>query len=342
MDIDRFFVFCLIKRHLSKSSIRATRSRYNVLLHWLQNRPLTADTVEEFILYLREKGLENTTINSYLRVIGLINTFERDNGNDLNLMKRVSYFRKVVKVPTILSIEEIESILAVKRTYACRNGWKGVDPDVMNEHINKKYYLMILFLASSGCRISEMTHLTVSHLHLGIDDGYAELVDTKTKLDRNVPLPSILVVQLKDWIIGKKPSEYVFCDSSKKEVSQTNVFDEIIERARLAGINKRVHPHAFRHSYIMQHLRCGTDIATIARLVGHTDLTSTANYMKFNMDDLVRGAENHPLFAHHTKPQRILEKLKEQINKWSVMSDCRFEKRIETRNNSLLFEVYVK
>ena len=52
----------------------------------------------------------------------------------------------------------------------------------------------------------------------------------------------------------------------------------VIERARAAGITKRVTPHVFRHSLATDLLRRGVDIAFVSKFLGHRSLNNTMIY----------------------------------------------------------------
>lgn len=334
MKKDKFFVWCVVKRHLDTTSIRHTRIRYNYIFRWLKRKKLTKENVEKFILYLREKALRNASINSYIRVINLIDIFERENGKDYNLLKKISYFPKQFKVPTILSIDEIESLLEVDIEY--RNYRRDA-------HLNEFYRNIIYVLASTGCRYSEMSNLKKEYLHLGISDGYIEFKDTKTNDDRNVPIPPILVERLREFTKYKNGKDLVFLSKAGLPIPEQTFMDELQKRVKASGLsNKHIYPHCFRNSFIMEHLRRGTDPLTIAKLVGHRDVNSTLGYTKYNMDDLIRGAENHPLFAKSLTPQKILEKIEKIIEKWTIMSDTRFTRKVVKTNNSFLLEFVIK
>ncbi len=92
----------------------------------------------------------------------------------------------------------------------------------------------------------------------------------------------------------------------------------------------------------MEHLRQGTDVLTIAKLVGHSRVDTTMGYTKFSYDDVERGALNHPFFTRILSKDKILNRLDEETEKWSSLYKNRasFEK---TRNgNSLSVKITIQ
>lgn len=338
MHKDKFLVWCAVKRHLDKSSIYHTKIRYDLLFKWLGRKKLTADTAEEYILYLREKGLKNASINSHIRVINLIDIYERENGKDTNLLRKISYFPKESSTPTFLSVEEIEAIIRVKKDYS-KYPYKGYGHD-----IDRTYRNAIWFMAGTGCRYDEMASTLVQNCFLGIGQGYVFFPKeiTKTNEDRTVPLPPLLAEELKDFIKNKKPGDLIFTTSTGRKIAEQCFNPELRKRVELAGINKHVTSHDFRHSYVQTHRRSGTDILTLSKLVGHKDPKTTLGYDKFDLEDLIKGAENHPLFSRYVSTDKIITRIKEAIDKFPIKYDPRFDYKIEEQKDSIVFTVKVK
>jgi integron integrase len=64
----------------------------------------------------------------------------------------------------------------------------------------------------------------------------------------------------------------------RHHVSESSVQKAVKKAARLAGINKRVTCHAFRHSFATHLLENGYDIRTVQELLGHKDVRTTMIY----------------------------------------------------------------
>jgi|SRR5579871_1047850 len=145
--------------------------------------------------------------------------------------------------------------------------------------IRNRALLMLLY--RSGLRISEALALrpadltvsehsarvlhgkgnkaTVRGFHPSADDALARWADTRKALGvRSAPL---------------------FCTLAGDPLSDRYVRDMLKRATAKAGIEKRVHPHALRHTYADELRKAGVDVVTISKLLGHSSIAVTARYL---------------------------------------------------------------
>ena len=71
---------------------------------------------------------------------------------------------------------------------------------------------------------------------------------------------------------------YVFLNRRGKKLSRVMVFLIIKKAVEMAGINKTISPHTFRHSFATHLLERGYDIRTVQELLGHKNVETTQIY----------------------------------------------------------------
>lgn len=333
IDEGGFLNWLVYSKGLKQSSINTVRRRLAYFNGFLRQNTLNNIVCEDFIVYLREKNRRNATVNGYVLLFIYLSEYLH-----LELTKNIKFFPKQYRVPTILNIDEIKLII----DSPCALDISYQFPDRRRVYLNKLTRIFTFFLACTGCRFSEASKLRKSCLQLGIDSGYALFRDTKTDIDRRVPLPPKLVNELIEWTKEKKPSDLVFTSSAGNELVEQTFNPWLRKKVENAGVHKYVHCHTFRSSYIMQMLKDSrVDVITLARIMGHT-VETCMGYTKFDYEDIEKAAEKHPLFSESVTPKKILSHLVEMIEKHPIIEDDRFIIREEKRDNSLLFEIYIK
>jgi site-specific recombinase XerD len=103
----------------------------------------------------------------------------------------------------------------------------------------------------------------------------------KGRKDRYVMLSPRLLEMLRDYWKRTHPGAWL-CSGDKPDrpISPLTV-DRICREVRAkCGISKPVTPHSLRHAFAVHLLEAGTDLRTIQLLLGHRNLSTTAQYLR--------------------------------------------------------------
>lgn len=152
--------------------------------------------------------------------------------------------------------------------------------DVVGAISNFKHRVVIMFIYSTGTRVSEcvnikLTDIDNKRMQVNIREG-------KGLKQRFVPLSPILLTTLRRYYKVYKPSHYLF-EGAGGNGTHLGVaaVREICQKARYRtpDINKRYTPHTFRHCFATHLLEQGTNLLIIQRLMGHSSLSNTLKYL---------------------------------------------------------------
>ena len=136
-------------------------------------------------------------------------------------------------------------------------------------------------MARAGLRVSEVVALRLEDVVLNQRKGHVVVRASKGLKERTVPLPKAAREALRAYV-DARPSwagETLFVSRTGRPLTPRDVQRLVEKAARQAGLAKRVTPHTLRHTYATRALRQGVDLATLAQLLGHESLTTTARYL---------------------------------------------------------------
>lgn len=338
IDEKDFISFLTVKKGLSEQSIRHCRIRLNVIEKWFENKIISKETVEQFFLALKERKLNNNTLNTYYFVLRQIQDYLDDRGKPNNFMQGFKSFTKVKSVIKILTPDEIDKLIHSHLEYGkfCKLSAKEV-----TELLDFRYRTALMFLSYTGCRFEEMSGLLVKDIDCSL--GKAVFTETKNKNIRYAHLPLPLIENLKILMEGKTDNQLVFTSLTGREIHRSDFMYDLRKRALSVGITKRVHPHLFRHSFATQLLLSGVEITMVAAILGHRDIQTTyANYVHLADETLKKATYRHPLIRQTVEPKEIIKNIRDTLHSLHLDSDSRFSYKLEEGQNSLSFTVFVK
>ena len=284
-----------MERSLSDHSVEAYCRDIELLTRYLQlqtdpPRPadINSESLRHFIHWIAEMGL---SASSQSRIISGIKSFFRycvlEQIVDADPTSLLEAPKQKRTLPDTLSFEEIESMIA------------AIDLSKPEGTRNKA---MLETLYSCGLRVSELIGLRISQLYLELD--YIR-VRGKGDKERLVPIGKdasryikIYREQIRSQLNPAKGMEDIlFLNKRGSALSRVMVFYIIRDLARLAGINKAVSPHTFRHSFATHLVEGGADLRAVQEMLGHASITTTEIYTHLDRDFLRKTLEQfHPGF----------------------------------------------
>jgi len=272
----RFKQYLQLEKSLSKNTIEAYADDLKKLENYSETfcnyqspHKFTYKQLQKFIEWVAEIGLSATT---QARVVSGIKTFykflvlENDIQNSpADLLETPKITRKL---PIYLSVEEIDLLLS------CIN--KSLPEGERN-------YSMLETLYSCGLRVSELTSLKISDLHLPED--YIKVTGKGNK-ERLVPIGKSAKKLILNYIanyrnhiaIKKGNEDILYINRRGGALSRVMIFYIIKDLAEKASFKKELSPHTFRHSFATHLVEGGADLRAVQEMLGHESITTTEIY----------------------------------------------------------------
>ena len=229
--------------------------------------------LEAFIFWLNQMGIASA---SQARILAGIRAFfeyllleEILPSNPALLLETPRINRKI---PVILSISEIETIL------------KNIDLSKNDGHRN---YAIIEVLYGTGLRVSELTGLTISGYYP--EAGFCRITGKGNK-ERLVPINPTAIKAVDNYLqhvrskqqMAAADTDIVFLNQKGRGMSRVAIFNIVKAAAIQAGITKIISPHTFRHSFATHLYEGGADLRVIQELLGHSSILTTEIYAHVN------------------------------------------------------------
>ncbi len=158
---------------------------------------------------------------------------------------------------------------------------------------------LLAVLYRSGLRISEALALTPTDLN----HAQVELRVRRGKGGRGrvVPIDAAALAFVDRWLkrraeLGAKRIDPLFCTLGCGRLASSYVRELLPRLAKRAELGRRVHPHAFRHTFSAELAREGVAMPQIQRWLGHARLDTTATYLAslVSPQELRRVARDRP------------------------------------------------
>jgi site-specific recombinase XerD len=178
---------------------------------------------------------------------------------------------------------------------------KAIDPENFVKLFDGAAYLrdkaILATLADTGCRIGGLMGMTIDGLNLA---RRRAVVTEKGGKSRTVFFTHFTAGLIGAYIGSRRRGPLWMSETHESALTESGVYMMLKNLKKKTGVTGRVNPHSFRHGFAREYIRRGGDISTLAKLLGHADMSITARYYAvFDLDELQEFHDKFtPMGAH--------------------------------------------
>ncbi|MBT8080513.1 MAG: tyrosine recombinase XerC [Gammaproteobacteria bacterium] len=252
-------------------------------------RDVDAEHIRAFAAQCYRRGLSSSSIQ---RRLSAIRTFFRYLVREKQLRASpvldISAPKSAKRLPENLDADRMGRLLEIR----------GKGPLVRRDRA------MLELLYSSGLRLSELTDLDIGDVDMA---DRTVRVTGKGNKDRIVPVGRKALEALQDWHreragMANIDEKALFVGRGGGRLSARSVQARVDYWARRQGIDSKVYPHLFRHSFATHLLESSHDLRGVQELLGHANISTTQVYTHLDFQHLAQiYDETHPRAKRRAK-----------------------------------------
>lgn len=304
-----FLNACELEKNLSSRTLKAYSWDLAQFQSFLRTQnvddpaPVTSQILHSFVSELRTaKRLSDSSIRRKIAVIRrFFKVLEQRDLIAVNPFRKANFsFRQRFVLPSVLNRQEIGAILNIfKRSLA-----DAARPTpALSKVFGKQFVIvrdnaLVELLFYTGARVGEVVKLNLQDCNLA--NGYVKF-DGKGRRDRIVHLSCSAVTRALDLYlrirtqIGNEESA-LFLNVRGKRLSIYGVEKRVSVYGLIANIERRITPHAFRHTMATMMLENGADLRAVQEILGHANIRTTQIYTQISCEH-----RRQAMMQHHPR-----------------------------------------
>ena len=268
--IDAFLVELHVERGLSPLTIEAYRRDLAQFADHAAGEAWRDDPgpLNAFVAHLQQIGSKGTTQARKSAAVRSFYAFALREGHATrDIPALIDAPRPGSYLPDVLAPDDVVSIL---------------DAPPADEPVGIRDRAILELLYGCGLRVSELVGLDTDRVDL---PNLQVRVIGKGNKERRVPMGEEARDRLDayrsgprvSWT-GKRPTDAYFVSQRGARLRRESVYRMVRHWADAAGVEERVTPHTFRHSFATHLLEGGADLRVVQALLGHASISTTQLY----------------------------------------------------------------
>lgn len=245
---------------------------------------------KQYILHLRNTLKNDISINSYLRDMITTMHFLMDEGYVAPFkMQAIKTDKSAIQTYTD---EELRQLLQKPNIRKC----------TFTEY---QCWVITNFLLSTAVRQRSLMHIKIADIDL--ENQIINVKVTKNRKPLILPFNATLLAILKEFLKyrqHKSQDDWLFCNAFGQQLVKSTCYHMLYEYNKSRGV-ETTGIHRYRHTFAKQWILSGGNVVSLSKLLGHSSLNITQNYINLLVSDLSTQVEEINLLDKFSNKQKI-------------------------------------
>lgn len=215
---------------------------------------LTSNDIRKYIIYLKDSGVRNVSIHTYMRTVKVFCTWLAEvQYTESNLFQKIKLPKPDPALQVPLSMEEVEEI---------------------DKILCKRDKIIFHLMLDAGLRLSEVCNLKKQDIDL--NHYLIKVNNSKCNKSRIVPLAPRLAELIRYY---REKNETFLLGNRYGEQLTEGAVKQLFQRIKRDSGVKRIHAHLLRHTFATSYMMGGGNLEKLRIMLGHSNYNITQNYL---------------------------------------------------------------
>ena len=282
------------QRNLREGTINHYKQSYTQFYKYFdEDMPVenfTSDMYKQYVVYLRNTLQNDVSINSYLRdLITTLHFLMNEGYVEPFKMQAIKVDRTNVET---YSDDELRTLLQKPNIKKC-------------SFTEYQCWVMTNFLFSTGIRQRSLMYIKVKDIDF--DNNVVFVNVTKNRKPLLVPINQTMAHILNEYLKYRKyksKDDFLFCNVFGEQLVKSTCYHMLYEYNKRRGV-ETTGIHRYRHTFARQWILNGGNVVSLSRLLGHSSLQITQNYVNLLVSDVAKEVDTINLLDKFSSKKKI-------------------------------------
>ena len=195
-----------------------------------------------------------------------------------------SAFFKWLFRESLINKNPVDNLGTIKVPKVVKDVFTDIDMELLKRACtNERDIAIVLFLASTGCRVGELCRLRRDQIDLHKLEG---VVHGKGNKERTIYMDSVTAMMIQKYLLARKDNNPILFATREGIPFKEGGIRDLMKRLEARSGVSHVHPHKFRRTFATNMARRGMSIQVIAQLMGHDKIETTMTYVILYKEDV--------------------------------------------------------